>query len=172
MGLSDLCPVTVLICLASMLGSESTVTDVARTQRLVRWGAIPADVDMFLSCFRVCFCRRGDCSTTLYFFVAGTLLTLLLDIETKIHVFKEFMLGIHVFTVGFVGVICQTTFMIFRSKGAANLIVTSPLKYSKEPTCLRWRFSDFHVPLYRNKRLCKTMQCGGFETDPRYPMPR
>ena len=71
------------------------------------------------------------------FFVAGTLLTLLLDIETKIHVFKEFMLGIHVFTVGFVGVICQTTFMIFRSKGAANLIVTSPLKYSKEPTCLR-----------------------------------
>ena len=123
---------------------------------------------VFLSCFRVCFCRRGDCSTTLYFFVAGILLTLLLDIETKIHVFKEFVLGIHVFTVGFVGVICQTTFMIFGSKGAANLIVTSPLRYSKEPTCLRWPFPDFHVPLYRNKRLCKTMQCG----DPRYPMRR
>ena len=69
------------------------------------------------------------------------------------------------FTVGFVGVICPTTFMIFRCKGAANLIVTSPLK------CV-WPFPDFHVPFYRNKRLCKAMQCGGFETDPRYPMRR
>ena len=50
-----------------MLWSESTVTDVARTQWLVRWGAIPADVGLFCSsCFRVCFCQWGNCSTTLH----------------------------------------------------------------------------------------------------------
>ena len=30
-------------------------------------------------------------------------------------------------------------------------------------------FSDFHVPFYGNKRLYKTNQCRGYETDPRYP---
>ena len=51
MELSDLCPVTALICLASMLRSESTVTDVARTQWLVRCGAIPADSHIFFFMF-------------------------------------------------------------------------------------------------------------------------
>ena len=59
-GLSDLCPVTVLICLASMLCSESTVTDVARTQWLVRWGAIPADVDMFFIMFSSVVLPTGE----------------------------------------------------------------------------------------------------------------
>ena len=36
MQLSDLCPVTFLICLALMFSSESTVTDVVQTQFLVR----------------------------------------------------------------------------------------------------------------------------------------
>ena len=61
MELSDLCPpVTVLVCLASMLWSESTLTDVAWTQWLVRWGAIPADVDMFFIMFSSVVLPTGE----------------------------------------------------------------------------------------------------------------
>lgn len=60
MELSGLCPVTVLICLASVLWSESTVTYVARTQWLVRWGAIPVDVDMFFIMFSSVILPTGE----------------------------------------------------------------------------------------------------------------
>ena len=60
MEFSDLCPVTVLICLASMLWSESTVTDVARMQSLVTRGAIPADVDVFFIIFSSVLLRTGE----------------------------------------------------------------------------------------------------------------
>ena len=104
------------------------------------------------------------------------------SLQVGIQVFKGAFKGFHRaalwirnlkhFTVGFFRVICQTTLMIFGYKGAAKLIVTSPQVYSEEPTCLRWAFSDFHDPFYQNKRLCKTMQCGGIETDPRSPTRR
>ena len=93
----------------------------------------------FLSCFRVCFCQRGDCRTTLYFFCGWN------SVDTSLgHWNKACSLGfirlrklsrvtnLKHFTVGFVGVICQTTFMIFRWKGAANLIVTSPLRCTRK----------------------------------------
>ena len=44
MALSDLWPVTALMCLASTLRSDKTVTAVALTQWFVRCGVIPAAV--------------------------------------------------------------------------------------------------------------------------------
>ena len=62
------------------------------------------------------------------------------SLQARIEVFKEAFKGFHPatlwisnlkhFTVGFVGVICQTTLMIFGCKGAAKLIVTGPLRYT------------------------------------------
>ena len=39
---------------------DSTVTDVARTQRLVRWGAIPGDVDMLFIMFSSVLLPTGE----------------------------------------------------------------------------------------------------------------
>ena len=60
MEFSDLCPVRVLICLGHILWSESTVTDVAWMQWLVRWGAIPSDVDMFFIMFSSVLFPTGE----------------------------------------------------------------------------------------------------------------
>ena len=147
-GLSDLCPVTVLICLASMLCSESTVTDVARTQWLVRWGAIPVDVDMFFIMFSSVLLPTGGLQYHTSSFCGCNFVDTSLGrwnkacrqpgLQVRIQVFKEAFKGFHRaalwirnlkhFTIGFVRVICQTTLMIFGCEVAAKLIVTSPLR--------------------------------------------
>ena len=156
-----------------MLGSESTVTDVAWTQWSVRWGAIPADVDMFFIMFSSVLLPTGEFQYHISSFCGLNFVDTSLSRWNRgcrlgfgIQVFKEAFKGFHRaelwirnlkhLIAAFVGVICQTVLEV----------------YTEEPTCLRWAFSDFHVPFYRNKRLCKTMQCGGVETDPRYPTRR
>ena len=111
--------------------------------------------DMFFIIFnfQVRFCRQWNRGTTLHHFVSGALLTHLLVVETQpaawdsgvLVRFKGFSPGsvlnrnLKHFTVGFVGF--QATLMIFWRKGAAKLIVTSPLRCTPKNQHIRGELS-------------------------------
>ena len=164
-----------------MLWSVSTVTDVARTQWLVRWGAIPADVDMFFIMFSSVLLPTGGLQYHTLFFCGWNSVDTSLGhwnkacSHVRIHVFKEAFKGYEISNFlpsDSSGLSVRPPSWFLDAKGCEPHSNVALEVYWKEPTCLRWPFSDFHVPFYRNKRLCKTMQYGRFETDPRYPMRR